>query len=360
MTINKITYLIAEQPSYAAAYNRVRMLSEGLISNGIPTNIVLIPKTNAIDFYYYLKYCLFLFHCFIRLLFSTKKQVFILYGESSILKYLVRFPHKALLLSERTEYSTYLYKENISNSHIASIKEFENSLKYVDGMIVCSDALDLYYHNFTSKPFCIVPLVYEQNFIKQCNNKDNHTIVYCGDMGGGKDGVEILIRAFAIVSKSFTDYKLILIGGSEDKYVIEQLNRITLELGISEKTKFTGWVKREELPSYLENASLLALARPANKQAEGGIPSKLAEYLSTGRPVLTTRVGDLPKYFEDSENLFFASPGSVQDFALQMCRILNNYESSLDVGRKGAEAVKQFDKVLQASNIITYLNAIKR
>lgn len=358
MSLKRVTYLIKEQSRNAAAYNRVRMLVKGLNSNGIRTSVVFIPKYEESLVLYYCRYVLLLVRCFCMLLVSSKESVFILYGEDMILKYLLMFPRRGLLISERNEYSTYLYDNSLSPEHIASIKKFENCLKSVDGMIVCSESLNKYYHTFCEKPFCIIPLVYEEGFIKRSTQKDNQTIVYCGDMGGGKDGVDILIKSYSLLCQEISDYRLILIGGARDSQVIANLKRMTEDLGISDKVFFTGWVGRNELPSYLENASLLVLSRPANKQAEGGIPSKLAEYLSTGRPVLTTKVGDLPLYFKHCRDIFFAEPGSVEDFSDKMKEIICNYTSSCAIGSRGYYAVKQFEGKVQSQKIITYLNTL--
>ncbi len=359
MRLKKIIYFIKEQPHNAAAYNRVRMLSEGINSNHIISKIIFIPKHNGNSASYYFKYILFLFQSFLLFFFSSKSTAFILYGEDAILKYLVKFPRKGLLIVERTEYSTYLYDNSLDSGHIASIKQFEASLKYVDGMIVCSDALNRHYHQYCEKPFCMVPLVYEEGFIRCLDSKDNHTIVYCGDMGGGKDGVDVLIKAFGLFCQEIHDYKLVLIGGTKDPDVMNNLKQLVVDLDIADKTTFTGWVNRNDLPEYLERASLLVLSRPSNKQAEGGIPSKLAEYLSTGRPVLTTNVGDLHKYFTHAIDLFFAIPGSVEDFAEKMKSIVKDYNHSCIVGRTGRETVKQFNKILQARTIIEYVKTMQ-
>ena len=358
MSLKKVTYLIKEQPKNAAAYNRVRMLVDGLNNNGISSNIIFIPKTGNSKFLYYTRYILLLVRLYFIFFFSNKKKAIILYGEDTILKSLVKFPRRCLLIAERTEYSTYLFDDSLSPQHVASIKTFEENLKYVDAMIVCSVALENYYKQFCDKPICRVPLVYEESFIKQNKSKDNHTIVYCGDMGGGKDGVDILIKSFAIFNKSVPGYRLILIGGTSKPNVMDTLNQMTVDLGVSQNVSFTGWIRREEMPSYLETASLLVLSRPANKQAEGGIPSKLAEYLSTGRPVLTTKVGDLPLFFTNGKDLFFAEPDSVDDFSEKMISIFRDYNYSCIVGQNGIETVKQFDRNVQSLNMITFINSL--
>ena len=64
------------------------------------------------------------------------------------------------------------------------------------------------------------------------------------------------------------------------------------------------------MPKYLCNAKLLALARPDSIQAQGGFPTKLGEYLATGRPVVVTKVGEIPDYLEDGVNAFLSDINS--------------------------------------------------
>lgn len=359
MNLQGVTYLIKEQPKYSAAYNRVRMLCEGLNNNGASAKILFIPQVGSNKVVFLIRYFILLFRCFILFSFSCQSKAVILYGEDLVIKYLVRYPRRCLFLVERTEYSTYLYNSSLPQEHIMSIKQFEYNLKFVDGMIVCSYALEKYYKQFCEKPICRVPLVYEEGFIRMNNDSiDNHTIVYCGDMGGGKDGVDILINAYSVFCQAHPDYKLILIGGSSSPSVMESLEQLIKELNIEDKVIFTGWINRNDMPSYLENASLLVLARPANKQAEGGIPSKLAEYLSTGRPVLTTSVGDLPLFFNHSKELFFAEPGSVKDFSQKMISIIDDYENARKVGYNGANSVRRFDKNIQSKEVISFIKML--
>ncbi len=59
---------------------------------------------------------------------------------------------------------------------------------------------------------------------------------------------------------------------------------------------------------------------PDSKQAQGGFPTKLGEYLATGNPVCATTVGEIPDYLVDGESVYFAVPGSVDSFADAMLR----------------------------------------
>jgi glycosyltransferase involved in cell wall biosynthesis len=113
---------------------------------------------------------------------------------------------------------------------------------------------------------------------------------------------------------------------------------------------------RDAIPSIIGNADLLVLPRPDSKQAQGGFPTKLGEYLATGNPVCATSVGEIPDYLTDNESVFFAQPGSVESFAEAMRRALSDPENAKRVGLNGKKvAQKEFNKDIQAKKLHQFL-----
>ncbi len=102
----------------------------------------------------------------------------------------------------------------------------------------------------------------------------------------------------------------------------------------------------------------LLLARPANKQSEGGFPSKLGEYLSTGNPVVITNTGEISDYLEDGVSAFIAEPDSIESFS---DKLEEAYKSpiSKSIGLKGKEvAEKYFDYKIQASKLSSFFREV--
>ena len=105
---------------------------------------------------------------------------------------------------------------------------------------------------------------------------------------------------------------------------------------------------------------MLVLARPTNIVADAGFPSKLTEYLSTGKPVLVTRVGDIPLYLKDRENAFLSDPDSAEAFAIELRYILNNYEFALEVGGNGKRLTETiFNYNYQAKRMLEFIRKLK-
>jgi glycosyltransferase involved in cell wall biosynthesis len=238
--------------------------------------------------------------------------------------------------------------------------------KLFDALIVMTFTLMDYYSTKIRKEAILYHLPMTVDLDRFCINQTVNTaeggyIAYCGyDLyikNGSifsKDGVDILIEAFALISTKHPKISLHIIGES-NKYRYQQVEK----LKIKDRVIFTGGLNRDDIPKYLSKAKLLVLARPNNIQAAGAFPSKLGEYLATGKPVVVTKVGEIPFYLTDNKNAFLAEPGDIQSFAEKMDFALSNPEISKEVGLRGREiAENEFDYKIQSIKLNEFLTKL--
>lgn len=180
-------------------------------------------------------------------------------------------------------------------------------------------------------------------------------IAYCGAVSNFKDGVDVLIKAFAIVAKQVADVKLYIIGGFPFKKDKEEDFELVKTLSIEDRVVFTGPIPREDMPQMLKNAEALVLARPDNIQAKYGFPTKLGEYLLTENPVVLTKVGDLPLFLKDGESAYLTTPGDIEEIASKMIEALTSTKAQM-IGKQGtALALKEFNSEIEAKKIIDFI-----
>jgi glycosyltransferase involved in cell wall biosynthesis len=214
--------------------------------------------------------------------------------------------------------------------------------------------LKKYFASLTSCDICIVNMVVEPTRFEHSLKKpvDKNTIItYCGTLEGDKDGVPILIKSFAMIANKFPFAKLQLIGSLKKEMTKQRIMSLVQDLKIEDRVEFTGFVGREEMPDFLKNSDILALARPDNKQAEGGFPTKLGEYLATGNPVVITNVGEIGLFLKDGINAYVAAPDSVEKFSEKLQEALsdNNREQ---IGLEGKKLVYgEFNYLTQAKKL---------
>jgi glycosyltransferase involved in cell wall biosynthesis len=177
------------------------------------------------------------------------------------------------------------------------------------------------------------------------NNKNDFYIAYCGSSSFHKDGVDILIKAFDILAKRNVEIKLKIAAFWENDG-----NKMMSLIDNAEckRIEYVGELSKNDIPQFIKNAGILVLPRPRSEQAKYGFPTKLGEYLATGNPVCSTKVGEISNYLEDRYSVFFAEPDSVDSLVLTLEEIIANLDKAREVGLNGRlSAMKYFDKEKQ-------------
>lgn len=225
-------------------------------------------------------------------------------------------------------------------------KLYKQTIPQLDGLFLITPALcDMYINEFGADPRRTVLLnmiVDRSRFENLPDIEPSNTISYCGIISEFKDGVSILIKAFAKVLVSHPEYRLKLMGPFRDVNTEKNIKGLISDMGISESIEFTGPVPPQNMPTLLKSSKILALARPANKQAKYGFATKIGEYLMTGRPVVLTRVGAVENYLTDKVNCILAAPDDVDDFAEKLLWTIEHYEEAIDMGRNGKNVASIF------------------
>lgn len=296
---------------------------------------------------------------------KNKTDVIIYYSPlpiTAILLYLITRFRNILFLKEESEIpEVYLRKMNFTQ------KIFFKKLHYplFDGLLLMTNRL-IHHFEFEKKsniPFLHVPMTVD--FERFCNVEKSYPtvdyIAYCGGLNDKKDGINILINAFARLSGCFPNIRLYLIGDTLTQSESDQYIKQVSQNKLSDRVIFTGRVSKNEIPKLLANALLLVLPRPSSLQAEAGFPTKLGEYLSTGKPVLVTKVGEIPLYLTDQVNAFMAEPGNAESLFSKMKCILMDYPKAEQIGKKGKEVVIQhFNYQQQTKDIINFIKSFNK
>jgi len=219
---------------------------------------------------------------------------------------------------------------------------------YFDGLIVTSYFLKNYYtkKNVSDSKIFIRPnlvdiLSFRSEEVYNFGKNKNIRIGYCGTPTK-KDGIDDLLLAFQKVQEKQPNSELIVIGDTLDKdSLIPKLEEKAEKLGIPKKVKFSGLVKWEEIPGLLNACDILVLARPSGRFAEAGFPTKLGEYMACKKPIVVTKVGDMPYYLEDKVNAMLAEPDNPESVASKICYLIENSEKAKEIGENGYLWAKQ-------------------
>ena len=290
----------------------------------------------------------------IKQLYVHGRSVIQIYGSPVLCLYLPQTKYN--IFFECTEVPFYGKKKTLKNWSKETIKRWLT--KRATGVIVISKALWHYFKNEGVKNIEIVNMFVDaERFDKALDNPKEKYVAYCGKISLFKDGVDCLIRAFQFFYRQHQDYRLWIIGGFENEETEKQLKQMVQSLQIEDAVKFVGQVRPEDMPSMLKSAQMLALARPDNEQAKYGFPTKLGEYLATGKPVVVTRVGEIGDFLTDGINCRMANPDDPKDFTEKMDWVANHYEEAKELGKEGKHLTYNvFSSLEQCKEALAFMN----
>jgi glycosyltransferase involved in cell wall biosynthesis len=211
--------------------------------------------------------------------------------------------------------------------------------RLMDGLFLMTDELIRFYAPHTKKSCIIQKLPMTVDFARFAAKPGNQSSVkyvfYAGSFSQKKDGVQCLMRAFNAVKDQLPDLELWLAGGKKQNRDTHELKELITSLNLDNKVKLLGELKRDEIPGYLMNAHVLVLPRPDSIQARGGFPTKLGEYLASGKPVIATNVGEIPNYLTEKE-AFLISPDHIEnELAERIIQISKDYAHALEIAKQG-------------------------
>lgn len=236
------------------------------------------------------------------------------------------------------------------------MSKYYKDCRSIDGLFVISTCLcDFFVSKGVKrdKVHIINMTVDPTRFVGLTKKNNERYIAYCGVIFNNKDGIDLLIKSFALISKTYPDVKLYVMGPVPEKTDNNIIIELIRSLGIEDKVVLTGRIPSEEMPQMLKNAEVCALNRPDGLRAKAGFPTKLGEYLLTENPVVVTRVGDISLFLEDGVSALIAEPNNPASFAEKLDWVLSHREEASLIGKNGAKVARQSFDAFKETNKIT-------
>ncbi len=148
-----------------------------------------------------------------------------------------------------------------------------------------------------------------------------------------KKGLPDLIKSIEYVRKDYPNIKCILTGrGPLERY----LKKLVKQLKLEENIMFAGYVNRNELLEYYQNASIFVL--PSYHE---GLPTTILEAMSCGIPVITTDVPGNSEAVIDGETGLIVPPKDPEKLAASIIKLLNDDVLRAKMGNNGRTRAKR-------------------
>jgi glycosyltransferase involved in cell wall biosynthesis len=141
-------------------------------------------------------------------------------------------------------------------------------------------------------------------------------------------GIEDLLTAMDLLNEA--DLKLVIVGGSPyDDYDRTLLDRWPQHL------IYLGKQPYEAMPKVIAAAHAVVVPQRQTPAAAAQFPLKLTDGMAMAKPILATRVGDMPEILGHTG--YLARPDDPADLADQITTIFNDYPQALRLGKLARE-----------------------
>lgn len=197
----------------------------------------------------------------------------------------------------------------------------------LDGLIVISDFLEKYYSVKHNNVINIPPLVnlelpkWPKEIIKKRAN-EKIKIIYAGSPGlGNKDRIDWIIKNICdLVQIEKLNLELKIIGISQEQY-FTLFKKTNEEIKINSCVVFLGRMEHSEVLKEVNNADFQLFLRESNLSNNAGFPTKFAESISCGTPVITNPTSNLSSFLTEGKSGFLLDSISEKDLKIKLLEI---------------------------------------
>jgi glycosyltransferase involved in cell wall biosynthesis len=179
-------------------------------------------------------------------------------------------------------------------------------------------------------PLCLVPVLIDPLEKKtQAENILHHkpvrpVFLWCGSVDGYKRDVLFLIESFSkLTSVAGQTAILRIVGPCTESGRAELMGHIRAKNISEERLDIVGFVSEQQLWSYCTQAEALLMPLWKDDRSNTRFPTKLGQYLAAGRPIITSRVGEI-KHFLTDETAMFHPSGDASGLARSIDKLLTD------------------------------------
>ena len=129
-------------------------------------------------------------------------------------------------------------------------------------------------------------------------------------------GIDIAIRALAVLQKDFPESTLSIAGSGPERPALERLAK---ELGVSDAIRFTGALEVAEVAALYASADVAL-----NPSRADNMPNSLLEAAAAGVPIVSTNVGGVPHLVEHGLSAWLVPPDDPELMAQGLARVLRD------------------------------------
>ena len=191
-------------------------------------------------------------------------------------------------------------------------------------------------YNVSAKNIAIIPNGVDLSMFKTNVKKNPKKIIFAGAMYYHR-GLDVLLESIPLVVKEIPDAKFVLLGSGNE---MDKLKEIVSKNKLDDSVEFKGWIKREDIPKNISDASIGIGPLRLTEVTSRALPIKVLEYMAVSLPVIAQK-GTLPKdVLQNEKNGFFIE--NHIELAEKIILLLNEPKKVENMGTYSLKLVQKF------------------
>ena len=167
---------------------------------------------------------------------------------------------------------------------------------------------------------------------------DENVITYAGGFNPWQ-GIEYLIRAAPLIIKEIPKTKFLIVGGDKDQLQEkEYLMSLCRALNVEKNFIFTGIVPYQDVSKYINISNICVTPFIKDRVCS---PLKLFEFLSCGKPVVSSDIPGVREILNKSNAGILVTPENPVELAKQIIKLLKDKKLQERMGIAGRQYVIQ-------------------
>lgn len=187
-------------------------------------------------------------------------------------------------------------------------------------------------------PEDLKPVPPDEGFTKEWGLEGKKAIGFVGSFYR-YEGLDLLVEAFAEITKKHPDTVLLLVGGGEMK---DELSEQVAQLQLKDRVGMPGRIPHERIAGVYALIDILVYPRYSMRLTELVTPLKPLEAMAMEKALVASDVGGHKELIKDYHTGILFQSGSVDDLAEKINIILNDNELEARLRENGRKWVRKY------------------
>jgi glycosyltransferase involved in cell wall biosynthesis len=225
--------------------------------------------------------------------------------------------------------------------------------RLASAIIVISEYLKKKYSDCAGKSrIYMIPTIVDCHYwsVGQEPKTNPPKLLYAGCFGE-QDEIEHLLDALLLLKQRGRSFRAAFLGSNRDLNRVREVRSGIEARGLKGVIEMKGFQPLDQVRRHIAESNILLNVRRDGIWSRSGLSTKLSEYLASGRVVVCTALGDVPRYLEHGRSAVLVPPTTTtSEIADAIDQALASPELRRRIGEAGRDVARRYFDIAAVSN----------